>query len=73
MTLNGTTWLRKFSQHQIHIVIVAQMGHLGSSLALEKGGTCSAYAACPARQEKAACATAVLLTQTQRPGHLLVP
>lgn len=54
MTLDGATRLRKFSQHQIHIDVVTQVGHLGSSLALEKRETCSAYAACLARQGKAA-------------------
>lgn len=62
MTLDGTTRLRKFSQHQIHIVVVTQMGHLGSSLALEKREMYSAYAVCLTRQAKAACAAVMLLT-----------
>lgn len=72
MMLDGATRLRKFSQHQIHIVVVTQMGHLGSSLALERRGTRSAYAACLAWQAKAACATVMLLTQNQGAGHLRV-
>lgn len=62
MTLDGTTRLRKFRQREIHIVVVTQMGHPCSSLALEKKVL---HLHCLSSKASEKCATVLLLAKNK--------